>query len=73
MLNSNLATVFTLLILALMAVFGYYQGFIALATRRISSGKSRTISGTGAIALGLLYIFAAIAASAVAVFFYFSL
>lgn len=73
MLNSNLATTFTLLILALVAVLGYYQGFIALATRRVSSAKSRAITGRSAILLGVLYIVAAIAASAIAILFYFSL
>lgn len=73
MLNSNLATIFTLVILGLVAAFGYYQGVITLVMRRADLSQSRQTIGGRAVLLGLLYLLAAITASAVAVLFYFSL
>ena len=72
MLNSGLATFFVVLVLGLVAVFGYYQGFLALVLRRVSLGEGRSASGRSAILLGLIYLAGAIAASAVAVLFYFA-
>ncbi len=61
-----------LLVLGLVAVFGYYQGFISLLTRRASLRETRLVQGKAAIALGLLQLLGAIAASAVAILYYFS-
>jgi hypothetical protein len=74
MLNSSLADSLALLILGLVACFGYYQGFLSLVQSRakLSSATKRGV-GVQAIALSLLYLVAAITASAVATLFYFSL
>ena len=72
MIDSGLATVFVVLILGLTAVFGYYQGFMALILRNVSFGEGRKATGSSAILLGLLYLTGAIVASAVAILFYFS-
>ncbi len=73
MLTSNLATTFAFVILGLTACFGYYQGFMVLATRRATVSETRQLAGRRAIAIGLLYLAAAITISAVVVLFYFSL
>ncbi len=72
MINSGLATIFVVLILGLIACFGYYQGFLALILRQVALGDGRKAAGRPAIMLGLVYLVGAIAASAVAVLFYFS-
>ena len=72
MINSGLATFFVALVLGLVAVFGYYRGFMALVMRRVVLGSGRYVLGRSAILLGLIYLAGAIAASAVATLFYFS-
>ncbi len=72
MIKSDLGNFFTLLILALIAGFGYYFGFMALALRRVQLSETRRVAGLKAIGLGLVYLAGAIAASAVAILFYFS-
>jgi hypothetical protein len=72
MINSGLATFFVVLVLGLVAVFGYYRGFMALVMRRVALGSGRYALGRSAILLGLIYLAGAIAASAVATLFYFS-
>ncbi len=72
MINSGLGTLLVLLILLLVAIFGYYRGFMVLLTRRAALTESRVINGWPAVLLGLLQLGAAVAASAVAVLFYFS-
>jgi len=71
-INSGLATFFVILVLGLAAIFGYYQGFLALVLRRVSSGPQNMTTGWAAILLGLLYLSGAMVASAVAILFYFS-
>jgi hypothetical protein len=71
-LNSGLVTFFVVLALGLAAMFGYYQGFLALILRRVSLGEGRRAVGRSALIVGLIYLAGAIAASAVAILFYFS-
>jgi hypothetical protein len=75
MLNSGLADSLALLILGLVACFGYYQGFLSLvqSSRARLRNSTKRSAGVQAIALSLLYLVAAITASAVATLFYFSL
>jgi hypothetical protein len=74
MLNSSLADSLALLILGLVACFGYYQGFLSLVQSRVRLRNStKRNAGVQAIAMSLLYLVAAITASAVATLFYFSL
>ena len=73
MLTSNSGTTFALVILGLTACFGYYWGFMVLATRRAALSETLQLIGRRAIAVGLLYLAAAIVISAVVVLFYFSL
>jgi hypothetical protein len=73
MIKSDLGNFFALLVLILVAGFGYYQGFIALATRKVLFSETRRAVGLPAISLALLYLAGAVAASGVAVLFYFSL
>jgi hypothetical protein len=72
MLNSGLGTTLALLILLLVAIFGYYRSFMTLLTRRAIWNENRNVQGIPALALGLLQLTGAIAASALAVLFYFS-
>ncbi len=72
MIKLDLAGFFALLVLALVAGFGYYQGFIALVTRRARLTEDRQLIGLPALGLAFLYLAGAIAVSAVAVLFYFS-
>ncbi len=73
MIKSDLGNFFALLVLALVAAFGYYQGFITLVTRKVQFSETRRAVGLPAIGLALLYLAGAVAASGVAVLFYFSL
>ena len=70
MMNSGLAKVFVLLIMGLIAAFGYYQGFMALISRQLNT--RRKLGSRKVILMSLLYLAGAISASAVAVLFYFS-
>ncbi len=72
MINSGLGTVLALLALGLVAGFGYYRFFITLLTRRASLSEGRVVRGGAAIAVGLVQLLGAIAASGVAILFYFS-
>lgn len=72
MINSGLGTVLALLVLGLIAIFGYYRGFLALLTRRATFSENRTVQGGPALAIGLLQLAGAIAASAIAILFYLS-
>jgi hypothetical protein len=72
MINSGLGAVLALLVLALIAIFGYYRGFMALLTRRATLSENRTVQGGAALAIGLLQLAGAIVASAIAFLFYFS-
>ncbi len=73
MINVELGTFFALLILMIVAGFGYYRAFLTLITRRAQLTESRNLSGLAALAVGLVYLAGAIAVSGVAVLFYFSL
>jgi hypothetical protein len=73
MINSGFGTFMALLVLGAAAVFGYYRGFMALLTRRATLTETRTVTGGGAIALGLFLLVGAAVASALAFGLYFSL
>lgn len=72
MINFDFGTFAALLILGLLAIFGYYRGFLALITRQTWLSETRLVRGRTALALGLVQIAGAIAASAVAILFFFS-
>ncbi len=72
MINSGLGNIFALLALGTMAAFGYYNGFMALLTFHARLPEEHVVSGRSSIGQGLLQLAGAIAASSVAVFFYFS-
>ncbi|HEX2915126.1 MAG TPA: hypothetical protein VH186_30315 [Chloroflexia bacterium] len=72
MINSGLGTFLALLLLILLAAFGYYHGFLALLTRKAILNEQRRVKGGTAIALGFLQLLGAVVASAVAILFYFS-
>lgn len=70
MINSGLGTFLVLLILLLVAVFGYYNGFMALL--KLGRGKATLVNQRSIIITGLLQLAGAIVASGVATLFYFS-
>jgi hypothetical protein len=73
MINVELGTFFALLILLIVAGFGYYRAFLTLITRRARLTETRNLSGLPALLLGVVYLAGAIAVSGVAVLFYFSI
>ena len=72
MINSGLGTVLALLILLLLAVFGYYNGFMGL----LNFSRRRGQAALAALWPGLLTAFVqlagAVVASGIAILFYFS-
>lgn len=73
MINLGFGTFVALLILGLVAGFGYYQGFIAMLTRKATFSDQRTLTGWAAIALGFLQFAGASVATGLAFLLYFSL
>ena len=71
-MNVDFGIVMVLLVLVLVAGFGYYGGFIALLTRQVRLDNGRVLKGTLALLLGVGQLLGAAAASAVAILFYFS-
>jgi hypothetical protein len=72
MIRIDLAGIFALIVLALVAAFGYYRGFMALITRRTSLTDTHILKGLPALALALVYLAGAIVVSGVAILFYLS-
>lgn len=71
MINSGLGIFITLAVLGTVAIFGYYNGFLALIQRRVSVGDNRMISGWQAMMVGCFQIGVAIIVSAIAMLLYF--
>ncbi|NWJ45349.1 MAG: hypothetical protein HXX08_05660 [Chloroflexi bacterium] len=72
MIRIDLAGIFALIVLALVATFGYYRGFMALITRRALLTDTHILKGLPALALALVYFAGAIVVSGVAILFYLS-
>ncbi|MEI7554051.1 hypothetical protein [Candidatus Chlorohelix sp.] len=72
MIRIDLAGIFALLTLGLVAAFGYYRGFMALITRRASLTDTHIVKGLSALALALVYLIGAIMVSGVVILFYLS-
>jgi hypothetical protein len=72
MIKSNLVNIIVPILLGLTACLGYYQGFITLVTRRYILNAGKTIRGVPALLIGFVLIASAIAASGIAILFYFS-
>ena len=72
MINSGLGTFIAILILLLVAVFGYYNGFMALLKYSMRRGHTTFASQRSMIITGLIQLAGAVVASGVATLFYFS-
>ncbi len=72
MINSGLGTFLALLILLLLAAFGYYNGFLALLKFRLRRGNATLTGYRSTILTGIVQLVGAIAASGIAILFYFS-
>ena len=71
MINSGLGTFLAILILLLVAAFGYYNGFMALL--KFAQRRGNTTAEYRAVILtGLVQLAGAVAASGIATLFYFS-
>lgn len=73
MINLGFGTFIALLLLGLVAAFGYYRGFMAILTRKATFTEQRILSGWQAIVIGLVQFAGAAVASGLAFLLYFSL
>ncbi|MDB5082924.1 MAG: hypothetical protein JWP00_4848 [Chloroflexi bacterium] len=72
MIDSGLGTFLALLILLLVAAFGYYNGFLALLKYSMRRGNTAVVSHRSTIINGLVQLAGAVVASGIAILFYFS-
>ena len=72
MINSGLGTFLALIILLLLAAFGYYNGFMALLKFSLRRGNATLTGYRSTILTGIVQLVGAVAASGIAILFYFS-